>query len=713
MLDPSLKEKQETRGLPRRGRSRGSRVQNYQESADSELDIFDNPSNVLEVDPGSEEMQGTDIGILPKNKGRGRPRLSRVQSYQESVDNELDILDNPSNALEVDPALEERQEADKGILPKNKERGRPRGSRVQNCQESPVGNLTSHINQSNMAEASPGCEESEETDTATTKEMGRGRPRGSRVQNCQENADYNLIMCIASEMMEVCPGSEEEQEAAAGVPPKKRGRGRPKGSVCQTNLLENADNSVKPKRKGRGRTRGLALERKRQQSADGKLDVLIHPTKLVAVGPGRKDFITDLALIVRQNARHNVYRWRLIPESTRDTIVEKILNNWRLQDTDVVRRAILDEAGRLYRNWRNRLHDHYLMFETKEEAVKHVPDDIDASDWQFLVDYFSSPLFKMLSSKNKANKAKQTMKHTSGRKPFLAVSYDARDKATGKEPDLQTLWQLTHKRANGEWIDEASKEVNDKVAEQVEEKLRQIEDSQLDIETIEPEIVSTAFKSVVGKKSYMQGFSAGQKSSSSIEVVYKQLQAELEAQKRETENSRKECNEIRARLAEVESELEEEQRKREETELCLVNRQKEMQEINNQVQTAIQSALLPFCPPVQAEVEAQKRETENARKECNELRARLFEVESQLEEEQQKREEAEVCLANREKGMQEINSQVQTAIQTALSHYRPQTSQTETISRQRRKIAELEAQLIEAEDVITDLRSELRRYGRR
>ncbi|KAK7273926.1 hypothetical protein RIF29_14993 [Crotalaria pallida] len=46
-------------GLPRRGRSRGSRVQNYQESTDSELDIFDNPSNVLEVDPGLEEMQGT------------------------------------------------------------------------------------------------------------------------------------------------------------------------------------------------------------------------------------------------------------------------------------------------------------------------------------------------------------------------------------------------------------------------------------------------------------------------------------------------------------------------------------------------------------------------------------------------------------------------------------------------------------------------------
>lgn len=371
----------------------------------------------------------------------------------------------------------------------------------------------------------------------------------------------------------------------------------------------------------------------------------------------------------------------------------------------------MDEACRLYRNWRNRLHDHYLMFETKEEALKHVPDDITASDWQILVDYFSSPYFKIMSTKNKANKAKQLTNHTSGPKPFVAVSYDARDKVTGKEPDLQTLWQLTHKRANGEWVDEASKEINDKVDEQIKEKQRQLEESQCGTETIEPEIISTAFKTVVGKKSCMQGFGAGPNSSSSIR--FQQLQAELEAQKRETENSRKECNEIKARLVEAESQLEEERWKRKETEVCLVDRQKEMQEMNSQVQAAIQSALLPYCPPLQAELDAQKMETENARKECNEIRARLFEVESQLEKERQKREETEIRLVDRQKEMQEINTQVQTAIQSALSHYCLPTTEAETSSRQKRKIAELEAQLIEAEDVITDLRSELSTYGRR
>lgn len=86
-----------------------------------------------------------------------------------------------------------------------------------------------------------------------------------------------------------------------------------------------SDTIVKPKRKGRGQTRGLSLQMKRQQSADGKLDVLIHPTKLAAIGPGRNDFITDLSLIVRQNARLNVRQWKKVPQSTRDTIVQNIL----------------------------------------------------------------------------------------------------------------------------------------------------------------------------------------------------------------------------------------------------------------------------------------------------------------------------------------------------------------------------------------------------
>ncbi|PNY15556.1 hypothetical protein L195_g012255 [Trifolium pratense] len=594
---------------------------------------------------------------MPKKGGRGRPKRSRDQNCQgsdrrnlsspfnlsnmvenvhgceesENADLQDYVVDNPSNKLEVAPGFVEEQERD---MPKKRGHGRPKRSRDQTCQESVHRNTTSSISPSTMLQVVHECEESGSADfklqmfvaerevisnpnskafvnvmlafydiIVRPNKKEQQQQRESRVQNYHRNPENTDIYDDSSNMREDSPVDKEESDV---------------------------DIRVRPKKNVRGRTRGLILEMKRKQSPDGKLDVVIHPTRMVAVGPGRNDFITDLSIILRKNARFNVNKWSRVPQGTRDTIVEKVLNNWRLPDTDMVRKAIIDEAGRLYRNWRNRLHEHYLVFETKEEALKHVPDDVDKSDWKFLADYFSSPSFEIMSMKNKASKAKQRTHHTSGRKSFQAASFDARDSVTGEEPDLQKLWQITHIRANGEWVDETSKEINDKVAEQIDERL--LENAEDGVATIEPEIIKTAFKSVVGKKSYMQGFGEGLSESSSSARVQK-LEAELDAQRMETENAKKECNEIRAKLVEVESQLAEERRKREESEARLQDRQKEMQEINSQVQTAIQSALSQYCPP-------------------------------------------------------------KTEASTSSDH---------------EKIAELEAQLHEAEDVITDIRSELAR----
>ncbi|XP_058731615.1 uncharacterized protein LOC131603338 isoform X2 [Vicia villosa] len=651
---PQFVEEQETGTMTRgkgRGRPKGSILQkNVKQSANVKT-VLNNPSNEFEVD---REFSGEQEPEMPTNRGRGRPKRSSDLNYQKSVqrnvssspinpanmvetvhegkelenpDLQFYVLDNPSNESEVAPGFVEEWERD---LPKKRGPGRPKRSRGQNYREDVPRIISNPFISSNTVQVVHDCIESESEDMPNEK--GQEQPRESRVQNCHRNPNGTVVYDNPSNVMEVSPVCEEGPEAVFNTP-MQRGRGRPKGSMNQMNHPQNADARVRPKKIVRGPTKGVMLEMKRKLSPDGKLDVIIHPERLVAIGPGRKDFITDLSIILRKNARFNVNKWRRVPQSTRDTIVEKILNHWRLPDTDMVRKAIIDEAGRLYRNWRNRLHEYYLMFETKEEALKHVPEDVNGPDWKFLVDYFSSPSFEMISTKNKACRAKQRTLHTSGRKSFQAISFDARDPTTGKEPDLQTLWQITHKRANGEWIDEASKEINDKVTEQVGEML--LENSQDGVEIVEPEIIKTAFKTVVGKKSYMQGFEEGLRSSSSGRV--KRLQAELDAQRTETENAKKECNEIRAKLVEVESQLAEERRKREESEVRLVDRQKDMQEINIQVQTAIQSALSQYCPP----------KTEAA-----------------------------------------------------------------TSSEHNEKVAELEAQLHEAEDVITDIRAELARYRR-
>ncbi|EHA8587937.1 hypothetical protein COCNU_scaffold003628G000010 [Cocos nucifera] len=106
---------------------------------------------------------------------------------------------------------------------------------------------------------------------------------------------------------------------------------------------------------------------------------------------------------------------------------------------------------------------------------------------------------KAMSERNKANKKKQVINHICGRKSFQVVSYEPRDLETGKEPKYQKLWQLTHIKKNGEWINEASKE--DKVENIVNDMIQQVEEG-ADMD----EVVNSSFVSVVGERS---GYSHG------------------------------------------------------------------------------------------------------------------------------------------------------------------------------------------------------------
>ncbi|WJX12177.1 hypothetical protein P8452_02701 [Trifolium repens] len=184
---------------------------------------------------------------------------------------------------------------------------------------------------------------------------------------------------------------------------------------------------------------------------------------MVAVGPGAANFVTEMSIIVLKNAPFNVEKWKNIPEDIFNKIVSKVLDAFDIDNTTHNREVILYTAKRLYRNHRCRFHRHFSQYKTNAIALEHRPDDVGEDDWKFLVDYFSSPNYKVIRERNKLNKAKQVINHRCGRYSFQAVSYDARDPETQKEPNYQDLWRMTHTNSNGEWINDASKEVHTKV----------------------------------------------------------------------------------------------------------------------------------------------------------------------------------------------------------------------------------------------------------
>ncbi|KAK2376294.1 hypothetical protein QL285_077099 [Trifolium repens] len=224
-------------------------------------------------------------------------------------------------------------------------------------------------------------------------------------------------------------------------------------TINQQQEGQNAIECTNTTKKGRGRTTGLGVAKRKKKSATGKLHVDIPIDKMVAVGPGAAKFVTEMPIIVLKNAPFNVEKWKNIPEDIFNKIVSKVLDAFDIDNTTHNREVIIYTAKRLYQNHRCRFHRHFSQYKTNAIALEHRPDDV------------------VISERNKLNKAKQVINHRCGRKSFQAVSYDARDPETQKEPNYQDLWRMTHTNSNGKWINDASKEVHTKVQERCSELL--------------------------------------------------------------------------------------------------------------------------------------------------------------------------------------------------------------------------------------------------
>ncbi|CAN4115900.1 unnamed protein product [Withania somnifera] len=312
----------------------------------------------------------------------------------------------------------------------------------------------------------------------------------------------------------------------------------------------------KTKRKGRGMTTGLSIQKKCKESDNGKLKVIIPPDRTVAVGPGAKDFVTELSVTVLHNARHDVKNWKGVSDLAKDKIVTHMLDTFQLRDIQHNRDTILQTAKNLYRYRRSRLHDHFKKFSTKEVRLQNMPAQVNEAEWKFLVEYFSSDDFKRMSERNKSNKAKQEVNHICGRKSFQAVSFEARETNTGKEPNFQELWEMTHMKSNGFRISDASAEVNGT--------------------SVDP-IINAAFMQTMREKAGpIHGQGSGVKPAS--RRSRDEIQEQLEAQQKEIEEERRKRESLESKLMEVKYQLEEERKNREAMEARLVREQKWLKE---------------------------------------------------------------------------------------------------------------------------------------
>ncbi|KAB1205755.1 hypothetical protein CJ030_MR7G028060 [Morella rubra] len=71
-----------------------------------------------------------------------------------------------------------------------------------------------------------------------------------------------------------------------------------------------------------------------------------------------------------------------------------------------------------YRTHRNRMFQHYSVFNSKEEALEHPYPEMNKEEWTRVCDLFASEEFQRRSAINKENRAKLKIVHTSGARSF-------------------------------------------------------------------------------------------------------------------------------------------------------------------------------------------------------------------------------------------------------------------------------------------------------
>nr|XP_009778222.1 PREDICTED: uncharacterized protein LOC104227639 [Nicotiana sylvestris] len=119
---------------------------------------------------------------------------------------------------------------------------------------------------------------------------------------------------------------------------------------------------------------------------------------------------------------------------------------------------------RLFRAWKARLSRLYSKYNTNEERLSHRPKDVELEDWKYLIQYFGSQDFKVVSDRNKRNREKQITKHTCGTRSFTEVEESTRNPITGEIDTPDKVWEIQHTRKDdrGElvWVDSQSQQIH-------------------------------------------------------------------------------------------------------------------------------------------------------------------------------------------------------------------------------------------------------------
>ncbi|XP_059589813.1 uncharacterized protein LOC109124170 [Vitis vinifera] len=220
--------------------------------------------------------------------------------------------------------------------------------------------------------------------------------------------------------------------------------------------------SSSSKKRTRGPTRNLdLLSMKPKEKKTTRFN-----TKGQVVYDGKGERLSSyMGTLVRsqQNVPIQVQDWNHVSEDVKEKIWALVLEKYELEET--CKSYILQCCGNLFRSYRNKMKaKYYNPYNTDEERLCQRPPHLSDDDWRWLIHFWGTPEAKDISDKNKANRAKQVIKHTSRSKSYAQIRYEqVQKKEDRNEPNRIEMFALTHTRKDGTPVDDHSKEIMDQV----------------------------------------------------------------------------------------------------------------------------------------------------------------------------------------------------------------------------------------------------------
>ncbi|XP_042972229.1 uncharacterized protein LOC122304190 [Carya illinoinensis] len=259
-------------------------------------------------------------------------------------------------------------------------------------------------------------------------------------------------------------------------------------------------------------------------------------------------FTTRVSWIIKQYCDMSYARWTDVPLEMKEELIDRVRSDFVFDwERENHRLTVTKALRKRFNSFHHDLHKIYESFGSHEEALANGTSLVDPLVWVKLCGRWGSEEFKKISSQNRANRKKQAINHTSGRKSFVRILEQKR----AENGNLVDFYKETR------WSKKKNKFVTDATEETYKEMQGRLDG--LEPEQRNDEAAATVFREVLGHRpGYARGLGEmviPESSRQRDQVKMQCYMSEIERHKKDAEQHKKDAEEYKSQLDEMRSEM--------------------------------------------------------------------------------------------------------------------------------------------------------------